>query len=100
MKTLPLTEAKAKLSRLVDAVERRGERVTITRHGRPAAMLVGPDEIESLEATNEILADPEFMASIRRGLEDIKHGRTVTLAELDELIGYRKKRSSQRRGRT
>lgn len=100
MKTLPLTEVKAKLSQLVDAVEHGIQHVTITRHGRPAAMLVGPDEIANWEATAEILADPEFMASIRRGLADIKHGRTVTLAELDEFMGLSKKKASRRRGRT
>lgn len=87
MKTLPLSEAKAKLSQLVDAVASRDEQITITRNGRPAAIIVSPDEYESWEATIEIIRDPEFMASIRRGLRDLEEGRVVTERELEELLG-------------
>jgi antitoxin YefM len=58
MKTLPLSEVKANLSKLVDEVWSRDERVTITRDGRPAAILVSPDDLESWQATIEIMSDP------------------------------------------
>ena len=44
MKTLPLSEVKAKLSRLIDDVTSRDEEVVITRNGVPAAVLVSADE--------------------------------------------------------
>ena len=47
MKTLPLAEVKAKLSRVIDQVAETDEQVVITRNGRPAAVLVSPDEYES-----------------------------------------------------
>ena len=40
MKVLPLSEVKTKLSELVDVVERRDESITITRNGKPVAMIV------------------------------------------------------------
>src|SRR5439155_77547 len=43
VKTLPLSEAKATLSRLVDQVASRDEQIVITRNGKPVAMLVSPD---------------------------------------------------------
>ena len=52
MKTLSLSEAKMKLSSLVDAVQATDEEVLITRNGSPAAVLVSPDEFESLKETN------------------------------------------------
>lgn len=39
MRTVQLREAKAKLSSLVEAAE-RGETTVVTKHGRPAAMVV------------------------------------------------------------
>jgi prevent-host-death family protein len=84
VKTYALAEAKANLSRIVDAVSRRDERVTITRKGRPAAVLVSPEEYESWAATLEILADPDFLAEIRRGVRGLKRARTYTVAELFE----------------
>lgn len=63
--------------------------MTITRHGRPVAMLVDTNEIASLDATIEVMADPDLMAQIRRSMRELKAGRgkTYTFHELDELLG-------------
>ena len=83
MKTLPLAEAKATLSRLVDQVAATDEQVLITRNGRPAAVLVSPDEFESWTETRAIKSDRELMAEIRRGRRAVKRrGRLYTLEEL------------------
>lgn len=51
MQSVPLSEAKDRLSRLVDQVEREHETIEITRHGRGAAVLVSKDALESLYET-------------------------------------------------
>lgn len=89
VKTLPLSEVKAQLSKLVHEVSSRDEQVTITRNGRPAAMLVSPDEIESWRATVEIMSDPEAMAAIRRGRRQLKEGRVLSEKEVEELFDLR-----------
>lgn len=103
MKTLPLSEVKAKLSEIVDEVQARDERVVITRKGRPAAILMSHDDMEGWEATVEIMSDPEFLADIRRGIRDFERGRFRTYSdlELDELLGPAKprKKASRRRAR-
>ena len=83
MKTLPLAEAKAQLSRLVERVAETDEEILITRNGRPAAILISPDEYESWKETRAIQSDRELMEEIRRGLRDLKKGgRIYTLEEL------------------
>src|SRR5262245_9682866 len=83
MKVLPLSEVKMKLSQLVEEVSSRDEEITITRNGKPVAIIVSPDEFDSWKETLAIRADAEFMAEIRRGLEDIKKKRKLyTLEEL------------------
>ncbi len=83
MKTLPLAEVKAKLSRLIDQVAKTDEEIVITRNGRPAAVLVSPDEYESWRETQAIRSDEEMMAEIRRGLRALKRGAKIyTLEEL------------------
>lgn len=85
MKTLPLSEAKARLSRLVDEVASRDETITITRNGKPVAVLISPDELESWKETAFIRSDDELMEEIRRGLRALKRtGRLYTLEELFE----------------
>jgi len=86
VKTLPLAEAKAKLSGLIDDVTRRDERVTITKHGRPAAVLMSHDEATSLDATLEIMSDPEFYAEILRNRRALDRGEGRAY-DLDELFG-------------
>ena len=84
MKTLPLSEVKAKLSEVVDRVAEAGEEYTITRNGRPAAVLVSPDEYESWRETLAIRADRELMAEIRRGMRGL--GKGAKLYTLEELL--------------
>ena len=86
MKTLSLSEAKAKLSGLIEAVERRDEEVVITRNGRPAAVLVSPDEYESWKETLAIRADRDLMREIKTGLAALR-ARKARLYTLDELLG-------------
>ena len=71
MKVLPLSEVKAKLSELVDVVERRDESITITRNGKPVAILVSMDEYDGWHETIQILRDPEFLREIRDGMRNL-----------------------------
>src|SRR6476659_6628203 len=58
MTSVPLGEARDRLSEFVAEVERTNERVTITRHGHPAAVLISADDLASIEQTLEILGHP------------------------------------------
>ena len=64
METTSLADAKNRLSELVSAVEGTWERVTITKNGRPAAVLIAVDDLESLTETLAVLSDPEAMSAI------------------------------------
>jgi len=81
-KTVPSREFRTNLAALLDDVVDRRDHVIVTRNGRPAAALVPIDEYDALEETAELLADPDAMAAIETGLEDLKAGDTLTLDEL------------------
>jgi len=74
MPTEPLRTVRDKFSEYVDRVEREHERVVVTRNGRPAAVLISPDDLQSLEETLAILADPEALRGIREGQDAIRGG--------------------------
>jgi antitoxin YefM len=65
MKTLPISEVKARLPELVAGVQKREEEIVVTRNGRPAAVLLNVDEYERLKATLDVLSDPALMRQIR-----------------------------------
>ncbi len=82
MKTLPLSDAKNRLSRIVDEVTERDERVMITRNGHPAAVVISPDEFESWQATIDILSDPDLMAQLQRSKKAMRRAKTYTIEDL------------------
>ena len=87
--TLPLADVKARFSELVDRVERQHDRIIVTRNGRPAVVLVSPDDLESLEETLAILCDPSLMKKVRQGVADLKAGRTIPLERVRIAKGSR-----------
>lgn len=80
--TLPLAEIKKRLSEIVDGVQHHHDRVVLTRHGRPAAVILSPDDLESLEETLDILANPAAMQEIRDSERAIDDADVVTAEEL------------------
>jgi antitoxin YefM len=79
--TIPFTEAKARLSELVDKVVGEHERFILTRNGRPEAVLLSPDELDSLEETLEILRDRNLLESIRRSRRESGEGKSLPLED-------------------
>lgn len=79
--TIPFTEAKAHLSDLVDRTVREHERFVVTRNGRPAAVLMSPDDLESLEETVEILQDRQLLESIRKSRREAAEGKRARLSD-------------------
>lgn len=79
---LPLAEVKAKFSEMVDRVEQQHERITVTRNGRPAAVLMSAEELESLEDTLALLSDPSALAEIAEARLEVRAGRSVSVEEL------------------
>jgi antitoxin YefM len=94
MEVLPLATVKAQLSRLIDQVEHTHQRILVTRNGKPAAVLISADDLESIEETLAILSDPDAMKSIRASQRDVERGDVLDEAQLAELIGRRRGRAS------
>ncbi|HEX5495745.1 MAG TPA: type II toxin-antitoxin system Phd/YefM family antitoxin [Mycobacteriales bacterium] len=93
MKTLPLTEVKAHLSELVDEVHKTHERIIVTRNGRDTALLISTEDMESIEATMELFADPEAQARVARSDAEFERGDFYTL---DEVIARFERRRHDR----
>lgn len=87
MTTVPLTEAKDRLSALVEQAEMTHEIVTITRHGRPAAVLMSVDDLESLRETVYWLSQPGIHDDIAAADRDAARGGTTSAAEVRAEFG-------------
>lgn len=85
--TLPLADVKARFSELADRVEKEHDRIVVTRNGRPAVVLVSPDDLESLEETLSILSNHELTRKLRAGIREIAAGRGIPLSEVARRRG-------------
>jgi antitoxin YefM len=85
MKTLSLSEVKMKLSGLVETVNSTDEEIVITKNGSPAAVLISPDEFESLKETIAVRSDASLMNEIRKGLKELKE-KKAHVYSLEELF--------------
>ena len=90
MTVLPLGEVKSHLSELVGRVHDHHERVTVTVHGRPSAVLVALEDLEQLEETLEILRDPETMQRLASSDAELARGDSVSAEELAETMRRRR----------
>jgi antitoxin YefM len=81
MKTLSLSEVKMKFSQLVENVYSTDEEVIITKNGRPAAVLVSPEEFKSWKETLDIKANADLMKEIKKGLAALKKGARLYTME-------------------
>ena len=83
MDTLSLSEAKMKLSELIEKVHSTDTEVVITKNGRPAAVLISPGEFEGWRETIAIKSDANLMDEIKKGISALKKkSRVYTLEEL------------------
>jgi antitoxin YefM len=92
METLPLSEVKARLSEIAEEVERTHQRVNITRNGRSYVVLMSAQDLESLEATLELLTDPDAMDRIAQAEADVSAGHQTDQTELAALMDQRRER--------
>jgi prevent-host-death family protein len=92
MRIIPLSEAKARLSEVADEVDRTHERVHITRNGREYVVLIAAEDLESLEATIELLSDPAAIRRIREAEAAVGRGETTSAEEMALLMEQRRAR--------
>lgn len=82
MQTMPLSEAKDRLSALVEQVQATHEAVTITRHGRPAVVMVAVDDLESLQETLFWLSQPGVKQDIAEARRELAEGGGLGVEQL------------------
>ncbi len=87
---MPLADVKNRLSEVVERLEREHGRVVITKHGRPAAVVLNVADLEGLEQTLELLSNPRAMRRIRRAEAEIAAGEAAELTKDEALALVRR----------
>ena len=82
---MALKDVRNHLSEVVDRVERQHDRVVITKHGRPAAIVMSIDDVDSLEETLDVMGSPRLVSQIRDSLASLASDDAEVLSK-DEVL--------------
>lgn len=91
MSPVSLAEMKSHLSEYVNRTHDHHERFTVTVHGKPSAVLIAIEDLESLEETLAILSDPQTMRRLADSDAELARGEVVTPDELAAAMSQRKR---------
>lgn len=86
--SLSIAEVKAHLSELASRVNGQHERITVTVHGKPSAVLLAPEDLDSLEETIAILSDPEAMRRLIASDQQLVAGEGESESDLADAIHH------------
>ena len=87
VKSVPLSEAKDKLSALVDEIDTTHEIIQITRHGRVTAVIMSADDLESLNETLHALRTAGVVEELAQADADFAVGNSVSGEDLRRRYG-------------
>jgi antitoxin YefM len=90
MQTLPISKVKDRLNELVDSASQTHERITITKNGSPAAILIGVAEWEALQETLFWLSQEDSRETIARAQAELAAGEGLTEEQIRAEFGVPK----------
>lgn len=86
MTTLPIADARAQLSKLVDEASSTHERIEITKNGRRAAVLMGADDYDAMRETIAVLSDSALLLAHQEGVQAFTEGDILNADQLAEAM--------------
>lgn len=87
MKTIPITEARDKLTSLPDRLAKEPSALAVTRRGKPVLALMPWDLYESIVETLEILGDKKLTADLRKGIKEVDKGKEIPWDQAKRKLG-------------
>jgi antitoxin YefM len=86
---MSLAAVKNRLSEVVERLEREHGRVVITKHGRPAAVVLSVEDLEALEETLDVMTSSGLLADIREALDEREQATVLSKEEALRLVSDR-----------
>ena len=73
------SEARQKFLSLVEEVE-DGDQVIVTKQGKPKAVIVNFEQLQTLKTVARLWQDPEALRAMRKSLDEVKTGKVLKLS--------------------
>jgi len=86
MKTIPVTELRARTAEILQELREAEEPVAILQRSRPAAYLVSPEQFEADQAELRAARRALFLREVREAEAEYAAGRSVTYEDVETLL--------------
>ncbi len=86
--TIPLTQLRPKLPKIMDRLSKYFDRYVVTRHGKPEAVILSEDDYESLLETLDILSNDKLVKDIRKAQQNLAKGKGISWDKAKRKLGY------------
>ena len=80
--TISATEARQRFAEVLDQVDRTGAHYTLTVNGKPKAVLMNAEELESLQESLILLSERAALLRIQVAEKEFERGDSISLDEL------------------
>jgi prevent-host-death family protein len=77
---IPVGEFKSRLAFYLNEIQEKGNTLVITQNGKPAGVLLSPDEFDDLRLTKQ------FIESVARGLSDSDKGDVFSTSRVKAFL--------------
>lgn len=84
--TISLKKLRPGLPEVIRGIDTKLDRYIIMKRGRPVAVMMSPDDYDSLLETIEILSDKETVKRIKKAKKEVTEGKTISLEDLRNRI--------------
>ena len=92
MTTFTISEAKAHFPEIVRSADKRWQRYVVTKNGKPKVIVLSISEWEGILETLEVLRDKKLVAELKRGLAQVRKGKTYSFSE---VVGRQQRKISK-----
>lgn len=86
--TIPLTDLRPRLPKIMDRLSKYFDRCVITRHGKPEAVMLAEEDYESLLETLDIFSDHKLLKDIKKAEEELRKGKGIAWNKAKQKLGY------------
>ncbi len=86
--TIPLTELRPNLPKVMDRISKYFDRCIVTRRGKPEAVILAEEDYESLLDTLDILSDQKLIKDIKKAEQDLRTGKGIPWDKVKNKLGY------------
>ncbi|MFH1776137.1 MAG: type II toxin-antitoxin system Phd/YefM family antitoxin [Candidatus Omnitrophota bacterium] len=88
MHTVSMKELRPNLPHIIGEVDKKFERIIITKRGHPVVVMLSIDDYESIMETLDVLSDKPTVERIKKGLDEVRTGNKVLLHQLRKKIEH------------